>query len=223
MHLINQPNKKQSNILPLFTVAIFSVNLLALGLLIFNASMLNRITNYFPQVLGQLVDGKAISFAPQEYHQRHPESIRRFVGESLTLMFTWSKKQSPETVLNFSSQLVSKNLGNKFISEINPEGNGENIESFFIIESISSPEKIKPGIWQLNVNARRVFFLNKDMNGESTVWRKNIIVEAVDSPIIQSEKPLHSLQKAVYDLSEVQLKILNVCDVTDKVCLDTSV
>jgi hypothetical protein len=185
--------------------------------------MLNRIKSNFPEVLGQLVDGKAITLTPQEYNQRHPETIRRFVGESLTLMFTWSENQSPETVLNFTSELFSQNLRNKFISEINPEGNGENIESVFILERVSSPEKIKPGIWLLNVNARRIIFLNQDKNGESKKWQKNVIVEAVNSSENKFEKHSDSLQKTVYKLSEVQLKIVNICDVTDKVCRDASI
>lgn len=219
MRLIHQPQTPKSNILPLFTVLIFSVNLLALALLIFNASMLNGITSRLPQVLGQLADGRGITLAPQPYNQRHPESIRRFVGETLTLMFTWSKTQPPQTVLNFSLGLFTQNLWNRLLSEISPEGRGDNIESVFIIQSISQPQEMKTGVWQLTVNGRRIVFLNQDKNGESQSWQKNVIVAVVESSPIQLTKPVNSLHQAVHELSKMQLSIVNICEIGEKSCI----
>lgn len=220
MRFIHQPQTSTSkNILPLFTVLIFGINLLALTLLIFNASMLNGITSRLPQVLGQLADGRGITLTPQPHSQRHPESIRRFVGETLTLMFTWSKNHPPQTVLNFSLGLLAQNLRNRFLSEISPEGRGDNIESVFLIQSISQPQELKTGVWQLTVNGRRIVFLNQDKNGKSQNWQKNVIVEVVDSSPIPLTKPVNSLHQAVHELSKMQLSIVNICEIGDKNCM----
>lgn len=220
MRLINhQVPTPKSNILPLLTVILFATNLLALGLLMFNASMLNGITSRLPQVLGQLIDGKSITLAPQEYNQRHPESIRRFVGETLTLMFTWSQNKSPQNTLNWTLGLFSQSLHNQLRREILPSGNVENVESILLIESISQPQLINPGVWQLDVKARQVVFLNQDMNGKTVDWHKKIIVKTLENPDLNSsEETTSSLKQAVYNLTKVQLLITNICEVNVQKC-----
>ncbi|MBD0389755.1 MAG: hypothetical protein ICV54_25455, partial [Nostoc sp. C3-bin3] len=94
-----KPENRKNNPLPLLAVGTFGLHVFTLLLLIFNGSMLQELGRQLtPQTLVQLVDGRTITVDPQPNLERQPEAIRRFVGETMSLMLTWSQQQPPTQV-----------------------------------------------------------------------------------------------------------------------------
>ena len=186
MQLVKPENKKTS-ILPLLAVGTFGLHLFSLLLLLFHSSMLQALKKQLtPQTLVQLVDGQAITVDTQKTDERHPETIRRFVGETMTLMLTWSQQQPPLTVWQISSQLLASNLKPKFqaeISNLNPTGQLANInrqtEYVLVVKKISQPTKIADGKWKIEMLANQLNFSGSNNLGTSTAFNKQILVRAI--------------------------------------------
>ncbi len=224
MQLLN-PKKSTRNILPIFVVATFSVHFISFLVLMFHWSMLQKFTNQQVQGFVQLVDGRAIAVGSQEYLERHPQTIVRMVGETLTLMFTASDKQPALAVWQTTSQLLSDNLQQKLqpeITQANPANNrnntNTNIESLLLLQSISKPEKIAEGKWQIDVIANRLVFTATNRSGEKIPFNKRILVRAIDNPNIVLPVAPTPLNLAVHQLGEAKLEIYNICDIKDKNC-----
>lgn len=220
MQLIKSDQKK--NLLPLFAVGTFSLHLFTLLLLLFHGSMLQQLRRQLtPQSLVQLVDGRAITVDPNQSEERYPETIRRFVGQTMSLMFTWSEKQPPSTVWQISSQLLSDDFWRKFAPEFNPDQSNSipgGTENILIIESISQPTPVKRGEWQVTMIAHRVTFTNSDSLGKSVPFNKRIFVRAIaQQPVTLPNKPL-SWHLSAYRLGEARLEIYNICELEDKTC-----
>ncbi|MDZ8056581.1 MAG: hypothetical protein RMX25_029920, partial [Nostoc sp. DedVER01b] len=104
MQLLKSENKK-TNILPLFAAGTLGLHLLILLVLMFHWSILQRLNRQTTlQSLVQLIDGRVITVDPQDNLQRYPQAIRRFVGQTMTLLLTWSPQQPPATVWDVSSE-----------------------------------------------------------------------------------------------------------------------
>lgn len=222
--LFNQNNKK-TNILPLFVVATFGLHLFTILLLMFHSSLLKRLSGNLPQSLVQLVDGRAITVDSQENLERNPETIRRFVGETMTMMFTWSDKQPPQTVWQATSELLTGDIRRKVEAEI-AQGIPKNVlvnpvgaESILLIRSISQPEKIGNGQWQVDIAANRLIFAGyNNKNGEKIPFNKKIFVRALDTQAITIPNAQNPIASAIYSLNEARLEISNICDIQDKTC-----
>lgn len=224
MRLINQQRNK-FNILPLFAVATLGLNLVTLAILMFHNSILQTLGGKLPQSLAQLVDGRAITLDSQENLERHPETIRRFVGESLTLMFTWSNKQPPNIVWSASSLLLSDNLRRRFESEFlqgipvnNAATPPADLESLFVIKTISQPKQIGNGRWQIDILANRITFTRYDKSGLAIPFRKKIVVQALDTQAISQPDASIPIHSAIYRLGEARLEIANICNIQDQTC-----
>lgn len=171
MQLLKQENKKKSSILPLFAVGTFGLNIFALLVLMFHSSMLQQLSKQLtPQSLVQLADGRAITADPRQNLERYPDTIRRFVGETMTLMLTWSKQQPPETIWEISSELLTNDVKQKLQSEIintNTVNQFENrgSESVLIIQRISQPVKVDNGKWKVELQGNQLIFNNSDRLG----------------------------------------------------------
>ncbi|MBE9210319.1 hypothetical protein IQ244_28225 [Nostoc sp. LEGE 06077] len=225
MQILKTENKK-SNILPLFAVATFGLNVFALLLLMFHGSMLQALKQQLtPQSLVQLIDGQAITVDPQPSVERYPEAIRRFVGETMSLMLTWSEQQPPQTAWDISSQMISNNIKQKLLLELTNLKSGAQFQTInkgseyvFVIDSISQPTKITEGTWKLEMYAHQLSFSNYDKLGESNSFNKQILVRVVDEAVTSlPDKPL-SWHLAAYRLGEARLEIYNICDIKDKNC-----
>jgi hypothetical protein len=222
MRLIPQQTNKQ-NIFPLFAIATFSVSALTLLLLLFHSSILKTVSTELPASLVQLIDGKAITVKTQDNLERHPEVIRRFVGETMTLIFTWSEKQSALSTWQDTSSLLTEEIRQTFESEfIQSSGNlinsSNNIESIFIIKQLTQPEKISEGKWQIQISANRILSRNNVQTQNAESFTKRILVKAEDNQIISLPKSPTPLQSAIYRLSEARLRIYKVCEIKDKKC-----
>lgn len=223
--LFNQHNKK-TNILPVFVIATFGLHVLTILLLMFHDSLLKRLSGNLPQSLVQLVDGRTITVDSQENLERNPETIRRFVGETMTMMFTWSEKQPPQAVWQATSELLTGNIRRKVETEI-AQGIPKNVlvnavgnaESLLLIRSISQPEKIADGQWQVEIAANRLIFASYNNRiGEAIPFNKKIFIRALDTQAITIPNAQNPLDSAIYRLNEARLEISNICDIKDKSC-----
>ncbi|MBW4686111.1 MAG: hypothetical protein KME40_13685 [Komarekiella atlantica HA4396-MV6] len=225
MQLLKPENKKTS-ILPLLAVGTFGLHLLTLLLLVFHGSMLQQLSQQLtPQSLVQLIDGRAITVDPKQNLERQPETIRRFVGESISLMLTWSQQQPPKTVWDISSQLVAEDFKQKFqleLTNLNPESQFDSVnrgtENVLVIQRVSQPTKIGDGQWRVEILANQLVFSSSDRLGKSISFNKQILVRAIDQPATSLPNTAIPLNLAAYRLGEARLEIYNVCEIQDKNC-----
>lgn len=225
MQLVKTESKKTS-ILPLLAVVTFGLHLFTLLLLLFHNSMIQALQRQLtPQSLVQLIDGRAITVNPQQSDDRHPETIRRFVGETMTLMLTWSQQQPPLTVWQISSQLLASDLKPKFQAEItnlNPTGQLANInrqtEYVLVIEKISQPTQVGDGRWKVEMLANQLNFSPANNLGTSTEFNKQIFIRTIDQPAVALPSQPLPWHLAVYRLGEARLEIYQICDITDNTC-----
>jgi hypothetical protein len=216
MQILNE--NKKSSILPLFAVATFGLHLFALLVLMFHWSILQQLKQRLtPQSLVQLIDGRAITVDPEADLARHPETIRRFVGGTMTIMLNWSQQQPPKTAWQISSELVAKELQPKLESEVNPTENlSKGTENVLVIQRISQPTKIADGKWKVEMTANQIFFTNGDKLGKSSPFNKQILVTAIDQPATSLPNLPIPLHLAAYRLGEARLRIYNICGIEEK-------
>ncbi|NET38331.1 MAG: hypothetical protein F6K19_41105, partial [Cyanothece sp. SIO1E1] len=82
--------RRNTNYQPLFILGSVGLQLLILLMLVIQAGALSRLSQQEVPSLVQMQDGKAIRVAPLGARERTPETIRRFVNNTLLLMFNWS-------------------------------------------------------------------------------------------------------------------------------------
>jgi hypothetical protein len=213
-------DKNQTNIIPLFAIGTFGLHLLTLLLLMFHGGMLQQVKRKsVPQALVQLEDGRVITADAKSSWQRDRETIRRFVGEAMTLMFTWSPKQSSTVVWDISSDLLRNDFRREFADNFNNFELESPQQNVLVIQKISQPEVISDGKWKVELEASRLIFSRGDNLGKSVPFNKQILVETKDeiTPLPRFSTPLNL---AVYRLGEAKMQIYNICDIEDKTCSD---
>jgi len=225
MQILKTENKRNS-ILPLFVVATFCLNSFILLILFFHGYLLQKLDKKLtPQSLVELLDGRSITANPQPNLERDPETIRRFVGEAITLMLTWSQQQPKADVLLAGSQLITDNSRQKFESEVDHlvsinqlENFNQSAENILVINRISQPVKIAEGKWKVEVTSNQLIFTNYDSLGKSSAFNKQIVVQAVDGQMVSLPDTPLPLNLAAYYIGEARLQISNVCKIGDKDC-----
>ncbi|MBD2344605.1 hypothetical protein [Anabaena subtropica] len=225
-----KPETKKASILPLFAVGTFGLHLFTLLLLMFHGSMLQLLNRQLtPRTLVQLIDGNAITVDPKQSFERHPETVRRFVGETMTLMLTWSRKQPPTAIWEASSQLLVNNLQPKFLSEINQLNSTSQFgntsrgdDHVLIIQKISQPRPVAEGQWKVEIFANQLIFNGSDNLGKSIPFNKQIVVRSIDEPAISLPSTPQPWHLAAFRLGEARLEIYNICDIEDTNCAGTS-
>jgi hypothetical protein len=221
-----KPENRKNNPLPLLAIGTFGLHIFTLLLLIFHGSMLQQLGRQLtPQSLVQLVDGRTITADPQENLNRQPETIRRFVGETMSLMLTWSQQQPPPQVWEISSQLVADDFKQKLKSELtklNPDSQFENFnrgaENVLVIQKISQPTEISNGKWKVEMLANQLIFNSYDRLGKSISFNKQILVRAIDEPATSLPNAALPSHFAAYRLGEARLEIYNICEIKDNNC-----
>ena len=81
-----------SDILPLFALGTLGIQGLVLLLGIINTARVNHLAHKPAPAMVQMLDGRSVSMEPVDHLQRTPETVHRFVKDSLALMFTWNSK-----------------------------------------------------------------------------------------------------------------------------------
>ncbi|MGB3650580.1 MAG: hypothetical protein WBA41_05125 [Rivularia sp. (in: cyanobacteria)] len=211
-------DKNQTNIVPLFAIGTFGLHLITLLLLMFHGGMLQQVKRKsVPQILVQLEDGRVITADAKNNKDRDRQTIRRFVGETMTLMFTWSNKQSSTVVWDITSELLRNDFKSGFAQKFNNFELESPEENVLIIQRISQPEVISEGKWKVEIFANRLIFTRGDNLGKSIPFNKQILVEAEDRVNSLPSIPI-PLNLAVYRLGEAKMQIYNICDIEDKSC-----
>lgn len=211
-------DKNQTNIVPLFAIGTFSLHLLTLILLAFHGGMLQQIKRKSVlQTLVQLEDGKVITADGKSNLERNQQTIRRFVGETMALMFTWSAKQSSSVVWDVTSDLLSNDFKSKFATQFHNFELESPEQNVLAIQKISQPEIIEDGKWKVEISGNRLIFTRGDNLGKSIPFNKQILIEAKDEIIPLPNLPT-SLNLAVYRLGETRMQIYNICNIEDKNC-----
>ena len=225
MKLFQSENQKK-NILFLFALGTFGLNFIILLLLFFHETMLQQLSQQLaPQSLVELADGRVISADPETSLERQPETIRRFVGETMTLMLTFSSKQPQNEILAISSALLMDRFKSKFKTEImklnkinQVTSNDRSTESVLVIERISQPINIGVGEWKVEIQAHQLIFSGSDLLGRSIPFNRQILVRAIaNNPLSLPDNPL-PWHLATFRLGEARLEIYNMCDLQQKNC-----
>jgi hypothetical protein len=225
MKLFQSENQKK-NILFLFALGTFGLNFVILLLLFFHETMLQQLSQQLaPQSLIELADGRVISADPETNLERQPETIRRFVGETMTLMLTFSSKQPQNEILAISSALLMDRFKPKFqtkMMRLNQKNqitsNNRSTESVLIIERISQPIKIGVGEWKVEIRANQLIFSGSDLLGKSIPFNRQILVRAIAKKTISlPDNPL-PWHLATFRLGEARLEIYNMCELPQKDC-----
>jgi hypothetical protein len=225
MKLFQSENQKK-NILFLFALGTFGLNFIILLLLFFHETMLQQLSQQLaPQSLIELADGRVILADPETNLERQPETIRRFVGETMTLMLTFSSKQPQNEVLEISSALLMNRFKSKFKTEImklnkinQVTSNNRSTESVLVIERISQPINIGVGEWKVEIQANQLIFSGSDLLGKSIPFNRQILVRAIaNNPLSLPDNHL-PWQLATFRLGEARLEIYNMCDLQQKNC-----
>jgi hypothetical protein len=217
---------QKKNLLFLFALGTFGLNFVILLLLFFHGTMLQQLSQQLaPQSLVELADGRVISADPETNLERQPETIRRFIGETMTLMFTFSSKQPQNEVLEISSALLMDRFKSKFKTEImklnkinQVTSNDRSTESVLVIERISQPINIGVGEWKVEIQAHQLIFSGSDLLGRSIPFNRQILVRAIaNNPLALPDNPL-PWQLVTFRLGEARLEIYNMCDLQQKNC-----
>jgi hypothetical protein len=210
--------KNQTNIVPLFAIGTFGLHLFTLLLLMFHGGMLQQVKRKFvPQILVQLTDGRVITADAKSNKERTSETIRRFVGETMTLMFTWSDKQSSTVVWDITSELLKNDFKREFAQNFNNFELESPEQNVLVIQRISQPEVISEGKWKVEIAASRLIFSRGDNLGKSIPFNKQILVEATEKVNYLPSSPI-PLNLAAYRIGEAKMQIYNICDIEDKSC-----
>lgn len=220
-----QSENQKKNILFLFAIGTFGLNFAILLLLFFHETMLQQLSKQLaPQSLVELADGRVITADPETNLERQPETIRRFVGETMTLMLTFSSKQPQNEVLEISSALLMDRFKSKFktetmkLNKINQVTSNRSTESVLIITRISQPINISTGEWKVEIQANQLIFGGSDLLGKSIPFNRQIFVRAIAKQTISlPENPL-PWHLATFRLGEARLEIYNMCDLQQKNC-----
>jgi hypothetical protein len=217
---------QKKNLLFLFALGTFGLNFVILLLLFFHETMLQQLSQRLaPQSLVELADGRVISANPETNLERQPETIRRFIGETMTLMLTFSSKQPQNEVLEISSALLMNRFKSKFKTEImklnkinQVPSNNRSTESVLVIERISQPINIGVGEWKVEIQANQLIFSGSDLLGKSIPFNRQILVRAIaKNSISLPDNPL-PWHLATFRLGEARLEIYNMCNLQQKNC-----
>lgn len=224
------PNKNNTNLIPLFIIGTFSLHLMTLLILMFHSTMLQQVKRKtLPETLVQLADGRAIGVAATNNLERNQQTIRRFVGETMTLMFTSSEKLPPQLVEEISSPLLAEEFRQRLQSKDSDldfnnklERTSRKAEKLLTIKQISQPEQISDGKWKVNIFANRLTFKGTEKTGSSIPFNKQIFVRAIEKSKVNSFQVDTPVNLAVSSLKEARLEIYNICDIKDEKCSATT-
>ncbi|AGY57252.1 hypothetical protein [Gloeobacter kilaueensis] len=160
--------------------------------------------------LVQLSDGRSIAVTAQAHYEREPEVIRRFVGESVQMLFTWrytiaaslpgqSASRDPGIVLSNRARLpssvyqagfcLSEDLRSELLRQLAALSSrvvsGRNSQVIFNASLIGQPQPVagQPYTWTVNVVGAQVVYSPERVEGEPIPFNKQITVRAIDAPL----------------------------------------
>lgn len=216
---------QQSNLLPLLIWA--SLGMGAFGVIFGFLNFLGILYVAGKDVpsLVQLNEGRSVLVEPVNGNYRTPEVVKSFVEEAMSQLFTWNAAveesgsrrladkgievgggQRIPTRTWRASFAISNEFGFRetFLAEMAtsfiPRGvmTGD-AQSALLIDNLTEPREIKPGVWEVNMVAFLVIFDGQNPQGKATEFNKTIIVEAVEPTLDPLPTETSPIQKAVYE------------------------
>ncbi|MDJ0774102.1 MAG: hypothetical protein QNJ49_11870 [Mastigocoleus sp. MO_167.B18] len=192
----------------------------------FHNTMLQQVKRKtLPETLVQLADGRTIGVSATGNLERNQPTIRRFVGEAMTLMLTSSKNLPPSLIKEIASPLLSEDFSQKLNSKNNNidfnyglDRNSRNTEHVLAIAKISQPEEISKGKWKVDIYANHLTFKGTEKTGTSVPFNKQIFVRAIEKSKLTPNQSGIPANLAISALQEARLEIYNICELKDKKC-----
>lgn len=184
----------------------------------------------------QLNEGRSVLVEPVDSDYRTPEVVESFVEESISQLFTWnaaaeeggSRRLADKGVEVGSGQriptrtwrasfAISNEFGFRetFLEEMAtsfiPRGvmTGD-AQSALLIDSLTEPRAIKPGVWEVNMVSFLVIFDGQNPQGKATEFNKTIVVQAVEPALDPLPAETSPIQKAVYETRSKGLIITEI-------------
>jgi hypothetical protein len=234
--------KDKKPVFPLFVLITLGIQaVVALAMLIQLFFMARLATKPVPSLV-QMIDGKAVKVAPAERLERTPETIKAFVNETITLMFSWSgtlvpatpeevrtPKQDPGVVVSGKQDqrvasatweagfAFSEKFRQPFLEKLAaltpPEiFRSREVQGALIIRLIGEPQKIEDGKWKVSLISNIVYFSNQNQVGKSIPFNKEIYLLAVDPPSMPLAENSSALQQVIYRIRQAGLEIYAIRD-----------
>jgi hypothetical protein len=244
MQLLNRTAKRRfdsSDILPLFAIGTLGIQVIVLLLTLGGLVSLSAIARKPAPAMVQLVDGRSVAMEPVDHQTRTPESIRRFLKESLSLMFTWTAKIPAANSTSTTNASATVNdpgiaIGNgrittatwqasfslkedfrtPFLEQVAkmtpPSVFGSGAQAVLSFESVSDPKPIQTGEWQVDVVANLLIFDPQHPQGLAIPFNKSIFLRAIEPTTDPLPEQSTPIQKALYQVQQSGLQITEMHD-----------
>ena len=233
-------NVSAPTLLGLLTILSLGLNVIVLVGILLTYGAYNRLSNKPPPTLVQSADGSVMRVSPLASHERTPEVIQRFTGETLSLLMNWSGRLPAKTVEEAqnvqrdpgvpvktakgdrkvssaayqASFALSEDFRKEFLQKIAeltpPEVFAGQAQVLLVPREVGIPEKIGEGRWKVKLIANLLTFRGGDNVGTPLAFNKEIFLQSVDSP--QPPQESTDLAKAVYQIRQSGLEIYSIRD-----------
>jgi hypothetical protein len=227
--------KRNTNYLPLFVLGSVGLQLVILVVLFLQAGALSRLSRQDAPTLVQLQDGQAIRVGTMGSRERTPETIRRFVNDTLVLMFNWSGSLPATTAEEANQPRADPGLpieverGRRNIATASWQASFAFSEDFrqdflkrvaeltpprvftgtsqvvMVINHVGSPEVVGEGRWKVAVVAHLYVFNDANALGQAIPFNREVFVEAVTAPAVPDGDT--PLEQAIYSIRQTGLQI----------------
>mgnify|MGYP001801173915 CR=1 FL=1 len=227
--------KRNTNYMPLFVLGSVGLQLVILVILFLQAGALSRLSRQAPPTLVQMQDGQAVRVAAMDAQDRSPETIRRFVNDTLVLMFNWSGslpattaeeasqpkadpglaiegergKQKVATASWQASFAFSEDFRQEFLQRVAdltpPDVFTGGTQVVIAINHVSDPAIAGDGRWKVDVVAHLYVFNETDALGKAIPFNREVFVEAVTAPAVPAGET--ALEKAIYSIRQAGLQV----------------
>ena len=227
--------KRNTNYLPLFVLGSVGMQLVILSVLFLQASALSRLSRQAAPTLVQMQDGQAIRVAAMGSQERSPETIRRFVNDTLVLMFNWSGRLPTATAdeasqpksdpglpvevergkrkvataswqASFAFSEAFRQAFLQRVAELTPPGVfSGTTQVVMVVTHVSHPEEVGDGRWKVDMVAHLYVFNDANALGKAIPFNREVFVEAVTAPAVPDGDT--PLEQAIYHIRQAGLQI----------------
>ena len=223
-----------TNLLPVFVIGSLALQVLLFVQTTSNAIWIAKLARRPAPTLVELEDGKSIQVGAEDALYRSPQSIKTFVSQSMTMLFTASGtlpadssqaalKPTPDPGVEVggrkkvptpaweASFALSEDFRMAFLQEladITPMSmSSGTTQTMLVINHLSEPEQLESGKWRVQMIANLYTFTGSDRIGQAVPVNKDIYVKAIyvtPQPLPESAT---EIQRAVYKIRAAGLEI----------------
>lgn len=227
-------SKRSLPLLPLLLLGCLVAQILTLVLIAGQGLAIRRLYDKPLPSLLQMQDGSAYQVRAVAASHRTPAVIKYFTTTTLTQLFNWNGeiveadgKRSKDPGIDVAtddgtakvttaSMTASFALSEAFrlpflqrVAALTPPGvfTG-NTQVVLIIDSVSEPQELETGKWQLSVLAHLAVFHGSTSPQKTIPFHREITVEATTAPVVpKGETPL---EQAIYSIRQAGLIITDI-------------